>query len=44
MTVVIKKQTIDAILEEIGLESIIPEHVTYKDNSNPKTGLFTEDA
>lgn len=35
MTVVIKKQTIDAILEEIGLESIIPEHVSYRHNLNP---------
>lgn len=29
---VIKKQTIDAILEEVGLESIIPKHVSYKHN------------
>jgi hypothetical protein len=26
----IKQQTIDAILEEVGLESIIPEHVSYR--------------
>jgi hypothetical protein len=29
---VIKKQTIDAILKEIGLESIIPGHVSYRRN------------
>lgn len=31
MTVVIKKQIIDAILEEAGLESLIPEYASHSE-------------